>query len=94
MRRVDAGHSESGPGASLGFSGRIGDIVASVIGGGDGKLRSSRGLVGLVVSVVHTVLASDGAFGDGRGREGQDNKGDEGQARCELHGGKFWKEVV
>ena len=51
------------------------------------------GLVGLVVSVVHTVLASDGAFGDGRGREGQDNKGDEGQARCELHGEKFGKRL-
>jgi hypothetical protein len=89
-----AGHGEIGPDASLGFSRRASDVVASVVGGEDGTSCVVDFGVGRVGSyVVDAVLATDGALGVGRGREGRGNKGDEGNDRCELHGGKFGKRL-
>jgi hypothetical protein len=88
-----AGDGESGPAFSHGFSGLASGVVASVVGGHDGRscvVNLGVGRVGLFV--VDEVLGADGALG-GRGREGRGNKGDEGQDRCELHGGKFGKRL-
>jgi hypothetical protein len=90
-----AGYGERGHGVSLGFSRRASDVVASVVGGEDGISCVVDFVVGRVgIYVVDAVLATDGTLGDGRGREGRGNKGDEGKDRCELHGGKFGKRLL